>query len=542
MFTSSSTAQANNNIIGGSNSQSQPSGYLAGSGASMTSSVSILESNLTHPNALIWKLTLLTSISGFMFGYDTGYVSSILVTIGQDLTPGSYLSVEQKQWITSATSVGAFIGSSLLLAGTLSDSIGRRKTLILSDILFLAGAITQFLSYSVTLMVLGRLIMGFGVGIGSLIAPLFISEFAPSKYRGKLVVVNCLCITGGQLIAYAIGALCKWRDVVLISCLPCGLQLIGLLLKGTTDTPRFLIMKGLQEEAFVALKTIYNNADDSLISDAIMELSMEYSSGEGKLSNFAKFRKGIRDIFSVGSNKRALVIGCGLQAAQQFVGFNSLMYFSTTIFKMVGYNNSTGVSCIIAGTNFLFTALALLIIDKIGRRRILLISMPLLCAAQVLCAVSFYNLNINVDQQSAQAATTDINKWGIGILAGLVMFVAFYAIGLGSVPWQQSELFPQNVRGIGTSLSTSTNWLGSMIIAACFLTLMQVLTPCGTFFLFASITLFFWVMVYLIYPEFGGLQLEEVQGLLKDKFDVKGSLELHEQRTGHTNNDGYTRI
>ncbi|GMG40485.1 unnamed protein product [Ambrosiozyma monospora] len=432
MFTSSSIAQANNNIIGGSGLQSRPSGFLSGS-ESMSSSISILESNLTHPNALIWKLTLLTSISGFMFGYDTGYVSSILVTIGQDLTPGSYLSVEQKQWITSATSVGAFIGSSLLLAGTLSDSIGRRKTLILSDILFLAGAMTQFLCHSVTLMVIGRLIMGFGVGIGSLIAPLFISEFAPSKYRGKLVVVNCLCITGGQLIAYAIGALCKWRAVVLISCLPCGLQLIGLLLKGTTDTPRFLIMKGLQEDAFVALKTIYNNADDELINDAIMELSIEYSSGEGKLSNFAKFRKGIKDIFSVGSNRRALVIGCGLQAAQQCVGFNSLMYFSSTIFKMVGYDNSTGVSCIIAGTNFVFTGLALFIIDKIGRRRILLISMPLLCAAQLICAVSFYKLDIKVDQQTGHAPT-DINQWGIGILLGLVMFVAFYAIGL--VPQQ----------------------------------------------------------------------------------------------------------
>jgi SP family myo-inositol transporter-like MFS transporter 13 len=235
-------------------------------------------------------------------------------------------------------------------------------------------------------------------------------------------------------------------------------------------------------------------------------------------------KSSFKELFSKPSNLRSLTIACALQAAQQFVGFNALMYFSSSIFEMVGFKNSTLVSCFIAGTNFITTILAILIIDKVGRRNILLISVPLLLISQIICAVSFSHMDI-----SMQTLHNDGNNdWKYPLLTGLILFVAFYSIGLGNVPWQQSELFPQKVRGLGSSFSTATNWFGSMLVSFCFLTLMDTISPSMTFLLFAGNTFLAFLFIYFLYPELTGLQLEEVQNLLSDGFNVEKSVEMYQ--------------
>lgn len=496
-----------------------------------------LESLSEGPSALVWTLTFVASISGFLFGYDTGYISSVLVSIGTDLG-GVALTIKQREYMSSATSLGALVAS--LFAGVLADVIGRKYAVMFCDTLFIAGAALQYTTTSFGGMVAGRLVMGLGVGVGSLCAPLYISELSPSKFRGRLVTVNCLAITGGQLAAYAVGAVATggsggagadagygWRTIVLLSLAPCLVQFFSILF--LPDTPRYLIMKDRYDDAVTVLKRIHPLASDALIHmnvDELQQLNMLWSKDDNV---WRRLSHSWRDLFLVPSNKRSLVIACGLQAIQQFVGFNALMYFSSSIFEMVGFKNSTLVSCFIAGTNFATTVVALVIIDRVGRRRILLYSIPLLLLAQVSCALAFANIDVDV-QTHLQPSP---NPWRYLLLISLILFVCFYSIGLGNVPWQQSELFPQKVRGLGSSLSTATNWFGSMLLSFCFLSLMDTISPSLTFLLFSFNTLLAFIFVYRLYPELSGLQLEDIQALLSDGYNVAKSMQLHKECQGY---------
>ena len=169
-------------------------------GTMETSSVQISESE-SRPSKMVLVLTLASSISGFMFGYDTGYISSALVQIGTDLS-NKILTSGEKEFITSATSLGALLGA--VVGGVLANLIGRRRVLLGSNVIFVVGTIIQLAARTVWTMIAGRFVLGWGVGIASLIAPLMISELAPAKYRGRLIVTNVIFITGGQLIAYFI--------------------------------------------------------------------------------------------------------------------------------------------------------------------------------------------------------------------------------------------------------------------------------------------------------------------------------------------------
>lgn len=481
------------------------------------------------PSTLVIFLTFLSSISGFMFGYDTGYISSALVSIGDDF--GENLSYGHEQFITAATSLGALIFASS--SGIFVDYLGRKPLLMFSNIMFIVGAIIQTAAQNVWTMIVGRFIMGFGVGIGSLIAPLYIAELAPSKYRGRLVTLNCMGITGGQLIAYAIGAGLThvdngWRILVGLSMIPPAIQFIGFIF--LPDTPRFLIMTNRLDKAEVALQRTYPNVSIEAIKMKIMDLrEEEVDSGLLERNPFSKWWKTVVELHAVPSNFRALFLSCALQAIQQFTGFNSLMYFSATIFKAIGFDNSTAVSLIVAGTNFVFTLIAFFIIDKVGRRRILLLSLPCVVIFLILNAISFHFIDIEFNNNDA-IVKGNHHTWGIAIIVFMICFVASYSIGIGNVPWQQSEMFPQKVRGVGISFATSTNWAGSLIISSTFLTMLKNITPTGTFSLFAAFGFVSFLIVLFFYPELSNLELEEVQEILTGGFNIKKSIQLANAR------------
>lgn len=490
-----------------------------------TSTVMVLENE--KPSLMVLFLTFLASISGFMFGYDTGYISSALVSIGDSF--GKTLSYGNEQFITAATSLGALITA--IISGLIVDYFGRKPVLMVSNILFVIGSVIQCASHNVWTMIIGRLIMGFGVGTGSLIAPLYISELAPSTFRGRLVVLNVLGITGGQLIAYAIGAGLDsvhngWRIVVGISIIPPVIQFASFLF--LPDTPRFLVMKGKFDLAAKVINRIYNGATPELVEEKIRELQIANSEIPGR-SVLQRYKYSLIKIHTVPSNFRALFLACALQAIQQFTGFNSLMYFSATIFKAIGFNNSTAVSIIVAGTNFVVTLLAFFVIDRVGRRRMLLLSLPLMMIFLILCAVAFHFIDIHFENHSAYV-NGSVSKWGIVVVIAMILYTASYAIGIGNVPWQQSELFPQSVRGLGTSFSTATNWAGSLVISATFLTMLENITPTGTFALFAVLSALSFVLVYFCYPELSNLSLEEVEMVLTGGFNIKASEKLAKKR------------
>ncbi|PFH48327.1 hypothetical protein AMATHDRAFT_65749 [Amanita thiersii Skay4041] len=476
----------------------------------------------------VWILVVCSTISGLLFGYDTGVVSGALVTIGSDLGPAE-LSSGQKEFITSSTTLGALFGG--LVAGILSDWTGRRLVLGVADVIFIGGAIGQAVCHTVWSMIGGRFLIGIGVGLAACIAPLYIQELSPTRLRGRMVVLNVVMITLGQVIAYGIGAgFFKvhggWRWMVGLGAVPAGLQIFFLFF--LPESPRILIRKGNVEAARQVMGKIYAHArqEDIDLKLKVLQAAVQQSID---ITNNTTFFQRMNSMIYDGVNRRALIVGCGMQAFQQLCGFNTLMYYSATLFKEIGFDQPTAVGLIISGTNFIFTLVALATIDKIGRRRIMIWSAPGMVVGLVVASIAFHFLtmktgNILVDGTHYSPA------WSGIVLASMIVFVASYATGLGNVPWQQGELFGLEVRGIGTSLATATNWAGNLLIGSTYLSLMDRITPAGAFGFYAGLCFLGWLFVLACFPETAGLSLEEVKMIFRNGFGIKESYRLRKMK------------
>lgn len=498
--------------------------------SSPTDAEAISERN-TRPSRLVLILTLASSISGFMFGYDTGYISSALVNIGTDLS-NKVLTSGEKEFITSATSLGALLGA--FIGGIAANLVGRKKVILGSNVFFVVGTIIQLAAHTVWTMIVGRFILGWGVGIASLIAPLMLSELAPSKYRGRLIVTNGMFLTGGQLVAYFINwglthVKHGWRVSVGLCLVPPVVQ--SVLFFFLPDTPRYYVICGKYDEAKKVIMKMHNNPSPELANMVVEEMIASNSVVPGK-NSLQQTWNSIKILHKNPANLRALILACGLQGIQQFTGFNSLMYFSATIFETVGFKNSTAVSIIIAATNFVFTGVALCIIDFVGRRRILLFAIPGMCGSLILCAIAFHFMGVDFSSGAKVIVkAAGITGWGIVVILGMVLFVACYAIGIGTSAWTGVELFSDvNVRSVGAMYAAGTNWSGSLVIASTFLNMLENITPTGTFSLFAALCFVAFLFVYFLLPEVAGLELEETTSYLTHGFNVREASKLSKER------------
>lgn len=494
------------------------------------------------PSFMVFMLAILTCFCGFMFGYDTGYISGALVVIGEDL--GEKLSSGDKELITSATSLGAFITA--LIGGGLADTFGRKWVISFANIMFIVGGGMQTGAHTKWTMIVGRFIMGWGVGLASLVAPIYLSEVAPTRFRGRLVVLNVLAITLGQLIAYGIGAGLAhthngWRILVGLSLIPSGIQMILFIFM--PETPRYLVLRDRLDEARKVISKVYQGATEKQLNEKITEIKADTlvppvvagpnaTRSEKAKAAFQSFCYNFKELFRYPANRRALSIVVALQLFQQFSGWNALMYYSGTMFKSVGFDDPTSVSIIIAATNFVFTIVAFLIIDKVGRRVLLVGTMWGMSLGLVICAVAFHYLPFDSSDSAEikNVLSGPEQKWGIVVIVFVFVFAASYATGIGNVPWQQSEMLPMNVRGIGTSFATAANWAGSLVVSATFLTMLNNITPTGTFAFYAGICALGEVLAIFFYPETAGLNLEEVHTLLEGGYRVKESVRLSKQK------------
>ncbi|KAF1921829.1 general substrate transporter [Ampelomyces quisqualis] len=513
------------------------------------------ESALVSPGLFIWGLTICAGVSGLLFGYDTGVISSTLISIDTSLSHRSLTTLD-KSLITSSTSFFALLASPL--TGILADALGRRSIILIADILFVAGALIQAFSTTVSGMIVGRSVVGAAVGSASFVVPMYISELAPSAFRGRLVTVSSLFITGGQVVAYTVGWIFStrahgWRWMVGLGALPAAIQFC--LLFALPETPRYLVKVGRKEHARRVLRKVYGKGEgmEALVNGVLRRVDKEIREEEeaaddrnvaqaAKTSWKAKFSR-VNDKFlqlvNVGGNRRALIIACMLQGFQQLCGFNSLMYFSATIFRLLGFSSPTLTSLSIALTNLAFTLVAFHAIDRLGRRRILLSSIPVMLLALLLSATAFHFLALPPAATAPEHASTHPPQhlaapprpfWLVVILLALMLYVAGYAVGLGTVPWQQAELFPLAVRSLGSALATATNWAGNTLVGLTFLPMMDVLTPTGTFAVYAGVCVVAWGCVWRVYPETAGLGLEDVARLLARGWGVGESVEGFEAR------------
>lgn len=490
------------------------------------------------PNRFVYLLTISAGISGLLFGYDTGVISSTLVSIKSDLSQ-RFLTTADKSLITAITSLAALLFAPL--TGWLADRYGRRRVILVSNLLFLLGAVLQAVAQEVWFMILGRAAVGAAVGMASGVVPLYIGELAPADKRGRFVTIQSLFITGGQVVAYLVGwGLAKvpggWRLMVGLGAVPAALQLV--LLFAMPETPRWLVQAGRDHAARAVLQKICKTSNPTHPSHAAEEvlahIKAEITAESKSPGVQTSFRTTIRDLLTIPGNRRALSIATLLQSLQQLCGFNSLMYFSATIFALLNYNSPILTSLTIASTNFLFTLLAFTYIDRLGRRNMLLRSIPIMVLALLTAAAAFQALYPGGHLRQASPFTADAHPsgsiWPLLLLAALMTYVAAYAIGLGCVPWQQSELFPLKVRSLGSAMATSANWSCNFLVGLTFLPMVEFWGPGPTFVFYAAVCVGGLWGVWRIYPETAGLELEDIGELLREGYGVGVSVRKFVER------------
>ncbi|EME38540.1 hypothetical protein DOTSEDRAFT_48726 [Dothistroma septosporum NZE10] len=486
-------------------------------------------------------LTLSAGISGLLFGFDTGVISSTLVSVGSDLS-NRPLTIADKGLITAITSLLALISAPF--TGFFADKYGRKSVILVPALLFVIGALVQAIAQDVWVMVVGRALVGAAVGVASGAVPLYITELAPAELRGRLVTVQSLFITGGQVVAYFIGWTFAflphgWRWMVGSGAIPGLLQLA--LVAWMPETPRWLLQSGQDEKAKVVLNKVFARLPEHergrVVQGVLISVQAEITAEEkahsrnDSASGSSRFRDATKDLFTMPGNRRALTIACMLQGLQQLCGFNSLMYFSATIFCLVGFTSPIGTSLSVAVTNFTLTLVAFNLIDTVGRRNVLLRSIPFMVLGLLLCAVAFSFIDMGDASAAGDVYDPEASSiWSIVLLISMIFFVASYAIGLGCVPWQQSELFPLRVRSLGSGLATATNWSSNFIIGMTFLPMMGILGASITFAFYAVVCIAGWFLIWRIYPETAGLELEDIGELLKDGFGVQRSVRDFQER------------
>ncbi|XP_049399338.1 inositol transporter 4-like [Solanum stenotomum] len=339
----------------------------------------------------IMKLALSAGIGGFLFGYDTGVISGALLYIRED-----FKDVDRKTWlqetIVSMAVAGAIFGAAT--GGWLNDKFGRKLSILIADVLFFAGALVMAMAPAPWVIVVGRIFVGLGVGMASMTAPLYISEASPHKIRGALVSMNGLLITGGQFLSYLINLAFTdvkgtWRWMLGIAGLPAVVQFV--LMLALPESPRWLYRKGKVDESRDIIAKIYPAEEVENEMLAMKKSVEEEKEIEGSIgsSTFTQIKKA----FGSTTCRRALYAGICVQVAQQFVGINTVMYYSPTIMQFAGIaSNKTAValSLITSGLNAVGSIVSMAFVDRYGRRRLMIISMVGIISCLIVLSVVFF--------------------------------------------------------------------------------------------------------------------------------------------------------
>ena len=292
-----------------------------------------------------------------------------------------------------------------------------------------------------------------------------------------MIAFNNMSVTFGQLLASAIGAgfaqvgganSQAWRATVGIGAAP-AILLAGLLTL-CPESPRQLVAHGKADEASVILTRLYPTSTEEQRRAKIMSIEMSINEATQTMVDDSVF-KTLARIFTTGSTFRAVFVACTIMAISQLSGFNTLMYYSATLFKIVGFNNATAVAITVSATNFIFSLVNLVIVDKFGRRRILLVTVLGMSICLVIAAVSFSYIPIDLHTLAVQS--DEIGWPGYVLIATIIIFVGFYSSGVATVAWIGTELIPMEVRAVGTMLNTVTCWSTNIIIASTFLSMRQ---------------------------------------------------------------------
>jgi sugar porter (SP) family MFS transporter len=380
----------------------------------------------------VYIVASIAALGGLLFGFDTGVISGALLFIRQDF----HLNAFTEGFIVSALLLGAMVGAGV--SGALSDRLGRRTIILVAAVIFAVGAIGAALSPNVETLIAFRFVLGLGVGTASALVPSYISESAPTDVRGSLSSLFQLAITLGILVAYLVNAvfapLGDWRWPLGLAFVPALVLFVGMYLM--PETPRWLVSKGREEEA---RRVLGRTRTDEEIEGEIQEIH--------RVEEEAKEQAGYRELLAPWV-RPVLVAGIGLAIFQQFVGINTVIYYAPTIIESTGLANVASVLATvgIGVVNVLMTVVAILLIDRIGRKPLLFVGLAGMVVSLAIIGGAFLDPNL-----------AGILSWVT--LAGLMLYVASFAVSFGPLLWVMlPEVFPLKVRGAGTGVSALGNW------------------------------------------------------------------------------------
>jgi sugar porter (SP) family MFS transporter len=436
-------------------------------------------SNLDCKSACMKAHVLLVAsvaaLGGLLFGYDTGVISGAILFITKDFA----LDARLEAFTISVVLIGCMAGA--VVAGGIADRIGRRITLLIAGVVFFAGAIVSALAPDEGILLAGRFVVGVGIGLSSVVAPLYISEVAPSSSRGALVSLYQFAITVGILAAYLIDfALAgggAWRAMLGLALIPSVILVAGMI--GMPESPRYLFKISQAQRAREELERIYGDS-----AEAQREERSIYDSLQTKSAGFEAFRQP--------AIRLVLFIGISLAVLQQITGINTVIYYGPQIFQMAGISSASAsilAQSLVGGVNCVMTLVAIFLVDRIGRKPLLYAGITGMCVALAALAFSFAHPRLS-------GALGTIALWS------MMVYVGCFAFSLGPIVWLLiSEIFPLGVRGLGMSLSTLANWVGNFLVSQLFLTMIDRLGSPGTFSLYALLCVVTIVFVRFMVPE-----------------------------------------
>ncbi|PCR91778.1 sugar porter family MFS transporter [Natrinema ejinorense] len=448
-------------------------------------------------NSFIYVVAALAALNGLLFGFDTGVISGAMLYIRNtfELTAVFGYSMNAslvEGIIVSGAMIGAIIGAAL--GGRLADRLGRRRLILVGAVVFFVGSLIMAIAPTVEILILGRIVDGIGVGFASVVGPLYISEISPPKIRGSLVSLNQLTITSGILIAYlvnfAFAAGGEWRWMLGLGMVPAAVLFVGMLFM--PESPRWLYEHGRESDA---REVLARTRVETRVEDELREIKETVRTESGTL----------RDLFEPWV-RPMLIVGVGLAAFQQVTGINTVMYYAPTILESTGFADTASILATvgIGVVNVVMTVVAVLLIDRTGRRPLLLSGLAGMTVMLAVLGVAFYLPGLS---------------GAIGWIAtgSLMLYVAFFAIGLGPVFWLLiSEIYPMEIRGTAMGVVTVVNWAGNLLVSLTFLRLIDVVGQTGTFWLYGALSVLALLFCYRLVPETKGRSLEAIEADLRE--------------------------
>lgn len=446
---------------------------------------SVAQPAIGHSKATAIFVCILAALAGLMFGLDIGVISGAQQFIQKEFA----VSDSTIGLIVSFMMIGAAVGA--LVAGWLSGHLGRKRSLILGAVLFVAGSLLCGAAWNPEVLIVGRFILGVAIGVASFTAPLYLAEIAPESIRGAMISLYQLMITIGILVAFlsdtAFSYSGNWRWMLGIIAIPGALFLLGVFF--LPYSPRWLMMRGRRAEAEQVLLKLRGNP---------VEIDKELSDIEEQLK---VPQRGVHMFFQNANFRRSVGLGVLLQVMQQLTGMNVVMYYAPRIFEGMGYNTESQLwfTAIVGLVNVLATFIAIAFVDRLGRK-------PILYAGFVVMTLGLgvvgTMMHLGIHTHAQQFFT----------VAMLLIFIVGFAMSAGPLIWTLcSEIQPLKGRDFGIGCSTLTNWVANAIVGWSFLPLLNGIGEARTFWLYAAFNAVFIVFTFWLVPETKGATLEEIE-------------------------------